>query len=204
MTTTARIRSRGELYNKAVEPISAGSNEPLIKHHMALLLAWAEERAVEVSQARHRLPNTSLRQHVATEIEAYHDTWYARAKKLAAGTFVEEEELERAVTTTRNDAERAEVAFFALCEAVYGGKDDMSACREFSESMAIVGDDLAFLANRDDPVAIQSRFRALAAVVHAAVKARAEGIGAKDGGPLRKYLALHQTVLASAGGLEPQ
>lgn len=201
----ARIRSRGELYNKAVQPISAGSGEPLVKHHMALLLAWAEERAVEVSQARHRLPNTSLLDHVATEIDAYHDTWYARAKTLAGDTFVEEEDRERAVVATRNDAERVEKAFFALCEAIYAGKDDVAVGRDFGEAMATVGDDLAYLTNRDDDAeAVQSRFRALAALMHTAVKARNEGIGAKDGAPLRKYLALHQTVLASSGGLDPQ
>lgn len=201
---SSRIRSRGELYEKAVKPIKAETDEPLVKHHMALLLAWAEERAVEVSQARYRLPNTSLRDSIDTELDAYHDTWYSRAKQLARDSFEEEEERERAVTTTRNDAERMEKAFYALCEVIYAGKDAILVGREFSESMAIVGDDLAYLANRNDPVEVQSRFRALAALMDAAVRARAEGIGAKDGSPLRKYLALHQTVMASAGGIEPQ
>ena len=201
----SRIHSRGELYEKSVQPVS-GSKEPLLKHHLALLFAWAEERAIEVSQKRFGGAVTSLRAQVETDIDAYHDEWYTRVEALAARLEegVDREERERVVVATRNDAERAEKAFYALCEAAFSGKDDAEEAANLSDAMANLGDDLAFLTNSAASGGVQAHFRALAALVHATVKARAEGIGSKDGGPMRKYLSLHQTVLNSAGGLEAQ
>lgn len=200
----SRIRSRSELYEKSVQPVS-GNKEPLLKHHLALLFAWAEERAIEVSQERFGGVVTSLRAQTETDIDAYHDEWYARVKVLAARLEgVDDEERERAVVATRNDAERAEKAFYALCEAAFSDKDDAEEAANLSDAMANLGDDLAFLTNSTAPGGTQAHFRALAALVRACVKARAEGIGSKNGAALRNYLVLYQRTLLAAGGLEAQ
>lgn len=197
----SRIHSRAELYEKAVKPLE---DKSLLKHHLELLFAWAEERATEVSQERYGGQITSLREAAMNAIEAYHDTWYTRIKTLAddLGDRVSKEERERAVVATRNDAQRAEKAFFALANAVFADNEKVTdAAVELGEAMAALGDDLALLTGREDAGVVQTRFRELAVRVLSALKMRAQAIGAADDSPMRKYLVTRQTAVSTAGNI---
>ena len=192
---TRRIPSRGEVYNKVP------GQSALVKDHVALLFAWADERAAEVAQEHAGANVASFRKTAEHSIAANHDTWIQTVQSRARRVNVAPDQH---VHNISGDIQAVDAAFFGVCEDVFAGRDDATSGTALSERMTALGNTLARASDPLAPETRQEKFKALAALIHSSIKTRNECIVSGDAKYQRKYVSDRATTLSSAGGIEAQ